>query len=159
MNNNEMPKMNNNDALELANQMQRRKSSEEEFDDVLEVSEVDLERKRSFANWVLGEAKKHEDYLEFYEVAENKFFDLLMEKKDIVMGMASSQLVIRKEAIKLAKKENVEFVEATEKIYGILIQYQENDVVNYASRYDNKRTPEQKEIKNKQKKEIKEYFK
>ena len=114
MNHNEITQMNNDDALELGNQMQREKSSEQNYGEVLEISEQDLKRKKEFLSWIAEEAGTHEDYIEFYKSAENKWLDKMIEKQ-YLGNNGTIQLHIRKGALKLAKKDDFDFAEAAQK--------------------------------------------
>jgi len=157
MNHNEITQMNNDDALELGNQMQREKSSEQNYGEVLEISEQDLKRKKEFLSWIAEEAGTHEDYIEFYKSAENKWLDKMIEKQ-YLGNNGTIQLHIRKGALKLAKKDDFDFAEAAQKIYDVLIQLRENDAVHYSHHHDHTSTNAQIQEKNQRKNELNEFF-
>jgi hypothetical protein len=82
-----------------------------------------IETPEDFQNWVLEEAKKSDDYFEFYKKAVHKFLDLWLEDKKV--GGVETQELIRTEALKIATKNNAPLNEFVDKLYKITTKYAE----------------------------------
>jgi hypothetical protein len=111
---------------------------------------VETEEESKFHNWVLDEAKKHEDYIKFYESAINKFLDLTLEygKTPKLGSPYINNVTIRSEAYKIAKKDDQDFVRATNCLTEIFTEvYKHRDLYYYNPQLDSKISRKTHQIK------------